>query len=310
VDWPSLLGPGAVMPSVRGARPVPHVGVLASVFQELAALDDADAVVRRAVEFSREAILLDRVAIFLADEAAGLMTGTWGTDIRGRTVDEHHVVFAMGDEAKKAFRRAAVEGIPWTLIDDGPIVVQLPGETRVVGRGWTACTPIASGATPIAMMFNDAGLSGRPLDESRQTLAAIFCAFLGTVLDRDFPMHDRQKAAASFPSPVIAAVARSLAEDPSLSGAALARRYALSPTTLARTFKTELGASFVEYRNRLRMARFWSLARSGRAGLLTAALEAGFGSYAQFHRVFRATHGASPREYLRARRSHASPARK
>lgn len=36
----------------------------------------------------------------------------------------------------------------------------------------------------------------------------------------------------------------------------------------------------------------------GSTTLLEAALEAGFGSYAQFHRVFRAQVHASPRDYL------------
>jgi transcriptional regulator GlxA family with amidase domain len=55
----------------------------------------------------------------------------------------------------------------------------------------------------------------------------------------------------------------------------------------------------VEYRNRLRLDRFESLLGQGPANLLDAALEAGFGSYAQFHRVFRARLHASPRDYLR-----------
>ena len=37
----------------------------------------------------------------------------------------------------------------------------------------------------------------------------------------------------------------------------------------------------------------------GSTNLLQAALDSGFGSYAQFHRVFRARLQATPREYLR-----------
>jgi len=39
----------------------------------------------------------------------------------------------------------------------------------------------------------------------------------------------------------------------------------------------------------------------GRTNLLEAALAAGFGSYAQFHRVFRALRHVTPRDYLRQR---------
>ena len=37
-----------------------------------------------------------------------------------------------------------------------------------------------------------------------------------------------------------------------------------------------------------------------RRSLLAAALEAGFGSYTQFHRVYRKMFGQSPREHLSA----------
>jgi methylphosphotriester-DNA--protein-cysteine methyltransferase len=72
---------------------------------------------------------------------------------------------------------------------------------------------------------------------------------------------------------------------------------------LARVFKRDMGMSLVEYRNRLRLDRFWILVDGGRPSLLEAALAAGFGSYAQFHRVFRAQRQVTPREYLRRRRS-------
>jgi len=57
----------------------------------------------------------------------------------------------------------------------------------------------------------------------------------------------------------------------------------------------------VEYKNRVRLNRFTALVDKGRRNLLEAALAAGFGSYAQFHRVFRALRHVTPREYLRLR---------
>ena len=71
-------------------------------------------------------------------------------------------------------------------------------------------------------------------------------------------------------------------------------------------FKRELGVGLVAYRNRLRLRRFLELASSGRTTLLAACLEAGFGSYPQFHRVFVAETGQTPREYLAALRSPAA----
>ena len=64
-------------------------------------------------------------------------------------------------------------------------------------------------------------------------------------------------------------------------------------------FKAVKGVSLVDYRNRLRLDRFVALLDRGGTNLLEAALEAGFGSYSQFHRVFRSRLHATPREYLR-----------
>jgi transcriptional regulator GlxA family with amidase domain len=96
---------------------------------------------------------------------------------------------------------------------------------------------------------------------------------------------------------------RLLARDPTLGGKEIADKLDISLSRLARVFKVETGTSLVDYRNRLRLERFGALVDSGRDNLLEAALAAGFGSYAQFHRVFRAVRGASPREYLRKRGS-------
>jgi transcriptional regulator GlxA family with amidase domain len=65
-------------------------------------------------------------------------------------------------------------------------------------------------------------------------------------------------------------------------------------------FAQHTGVTIVEFRNRQRIERFLALYGSGhRHDLLSAALAAGFGSYAQFHRVFRRIMGCSPAEYRR-----------
>lgn len=86
----------------------------------------------------------------------------------------------------------------------------------------------------------------------------------------------------------------------------LARRVRLSPSRLSRLFKQQTGLSIVEFRNRQRMQRFldrYELDRdSGQhPTLLESAFAAGFGSYPQFHRVFRQITGCSPAEYQRRR---------
>lgn len=76
----------------------------------------------------------------------------------------------------------------------------------------------------------------------------------------------------------------------------LAAHCAVSPAHLSRRFHAELGVALSAYRAGLRLERFWDLWRAGRhRTMLDAALAAGFGSYAQFHRVFTEAHGEPPR---------------
>lgn len=94
-----------------------------------------------------------------------------------------------------------------------------------------------------------------------------------------------------------------LEEEPALSRGDLADQTGADPDALGQAFKRELGVGLVVYRNRLRVRRFLELASSGRLTLLAACLEAGFGSYPQFHRVFVAETGQTPRDYLTALRA-------
>jgi AraC-like DNA-binding protein len=98
------------------------------------------------------------------------------------------------------------------------------------------------------------------------------------------------------------ALLRELEEDLSLRD--LARRCGLSATRLSRLFKVQMGLSLVQYRTHFRVQRFIKqFGRGDRLNMLEAALRAGFGSYAQFHRAFWQVTGYAPSEHLRRVRS-------
>ncbi len=79
--------------------------------------------------------------------------------------------------------------------------------------------------------------------------------------------------------------------------ASLAAEAGLSPPHLSRLFRQQLGVPFARYRQRVQLERFLrSLKEDPADDLLALALAAGFGSYAQFHRVVRQEYGCSPRE--------------
>jgi AraC-like DNA-binding protein len=96
--------------------------------------------------------------------------------------------------------------------------------------------------------------------------------------------------------PAVEKVARMLRAGPDAGDlATLGRAAHLSSSHLSRIFKEQTGVSISRFRNQQRLQRFLRLyGRGRRTTALAAALEAGFGSYAQFYRVFREQTGRSP----------------
>src|SRR5689334_13708560 len=103
VDWPYVASevqpsPKILERSIRG-----ELSTLLTACNELARLEDPDAMIRRTVEIARGEIGFERAGIFLLDRARGLMLGTWGTDKGGDIVDEHHIMYAVSDTDRAVF---------------------------------------------------------------------------------------------------------------------------------------------------------------------------------------------------------------
>ena len=81
---------------------------------------------------------------------------------------------------------------------------------------------------------------------------------------------------------------------------ALAAAVGLSPSRLSHLFREQTGITLTTYRNRQRIERFVQLTGSRpHRDMLSNALDAGFGSYAQFHRIFTQVMGRGPRAWAR-----------
>ena len=78
----------------------------------------------------------------------------------------------------------------------------------------------------------------------------------------------------------------------------LARQMRASPSEISRYFRRDVGMTLARYRTRLRLLRFIRLADDRAGDLRAAALNAGFGSYSQCHRVFQAELGCAPRAFF------------
>jgi PAS domain S-box-containing protein len=147
---------------------------------ELLAAPDLDTLLRRAVELARERFDLERCSIYLY--ANGVFTGTYGTDDDGRTTDEHTVEFSY-HTLEDVVLTARERGTQWVVDDadrtrwDGHAMLR-------VGTGWVASTPIVGIGGPVGVLFNDAAITGAPLDPVRQEAVAAYCATLGVLIER------------------------------------------------------------------------------------------------------------------------------
>jgi AraC-like DNA-binding protein len=299
IDWEVLLPPGVFAPEWgQHSAPSDLVSRLIA-FNELFQIEDTDAMLKRAVQLALDGVGLTRAGIYLYDEPLDLMLGTWGTNLRREVVAEHHAMFELGPNGREVFARAFSAEAHWTVVENCPIIDQSNSDTQIVGRGWVVCTPIRSAKRPLGMLYNDGGLTGTPVDLTKQLYTAVLCATVGAALESSrHSIRDTAGLVASAKHSMVSKITHMLAEDPSLSGKTMAKQFGISLSRLARLFKMEMGLSLVEYRNRLRLERFQRLVDSGGANLLESALASGFGSYAQFHRVFCAVHKKTPRDFL------------
>lgn len=311
VDWPIVLG--TTSQKARARSPQGGVVSVLSAIDELSCYKDLDTILRRAVELLRDRIGLERVGLFLLDAEDKLMHGCWGTGLNGQTTDEHNIAFAMGDNHQDAFRRAEADGDRWLLLEDAPRTVQIDGETRILENGWIVLTPIISARGPVGLLTSDGALTEAPPDESKQTQTAVFCSLLANLIElkRDdagsqssTPVFRARHPQAIAQTEIVSRAVELIRRQPTLEREELAHQLGTTTSRLGKLFKAEMGFSVTDYRNRLRLEIFLGLVERGGSNLLEAALDAGFGSYAQFHRVFRALLGTTPREYLTGRKPH------
>lgn len=281
------------------------VSVLAAV-DELAASAEMEGLLKKAVELARKRIGLERVALYLCEQSGTgfIFRGAYGTSMQGETTDERRFSHECSRSDYEILRRTQVSGGLWLCYDDSPLYVVENDKGVVVGRGWVVVTPLVAAGEVVGVMYNDTAVSHAAVDEGKQARAAVFGRLLAdlivsrrrTVTWKAPPREEERK-------PIVQRILSALSRDPVASGEFLAREMGISPGHLARSFKTEMGVSLVEYRNRLRVERFFATVDRGGSNLQEAAQEAGFGSYAQFHRVFRKLLGTTPREYLTGRRA-------
>lgn len=298
---------GTTHPTSHQFAPQRLLGPVLAAADELAGIADTDLMLRRAVELARERIGLERVGLWLRDSRAQfagpprtpahlLLRGTWGTGLAGETTDEHELAHECDPVEAQTLCNLQREGSLWRRSESMLVCPQGINGTTDLGRGWLVATPLVAARDFIGVMYNDSAVSRAPFEDGKQLAMAVFCSLLSGLF---LPRRSRFRwpaTAAAQQSPWVKSVLRALEENPRSSGEYLARQLSISAGHLARSFKAEVGVSLVEYRNRRLMDRFFVALERGNGNLLSAALEAGFGSYTQFHRVYKRMFGTCPRE--------------
>ena len=79
----------------------------------------------------------------------------------------------------------------------------------------------------------------------------------------------------------------------------LAATYHMNEKYIGRLFSREMGTSFIEYCNSLRLQKAEELLSSKDVKIIDAALDCGFNNVSYFNRVFKKKHGISPTEYIK-----------
>lgn len=286
----------------RGAAQLDGVASVLAAADELSSTHGFDQLLRRAVELARECIGLERVGLYIPDPPGGrLMRGTYGTGAHGEITDERELCHEVGPADCELLLQVQNTRARWLYYDHIKQTAQSePGKSAVIGRGWLVVTPLVSSGELVGILYNDTALSHAPMDDGKQLQLAVFSSLLAhSIATRRSQVAFRvSEKPETECGPAVQRLLAAVNRDPLVSARSLAKELSISAGHLTRLFRSEMGMSLVEYRNRLRIQRFFGLVGRGGDNLLASALAAGFGSYAQFHRVFRRVVGTTPREYI------------
>ncbi|MBN1942975.1 MAG: helix-turn-helix domain-containing protein [Phycisphaerae bacterium] len=142
---------------------------------------------------------------------------------------------------------------------------------------------------------------------AEETDPATFNAGVGHLLLKTWDLFENAQAVESATAlhPAVDKAIRLLRGDnPPHSVVELADAIGVSPTYLSRLFLRQVGLPLSQFRNQERIRRFLAMAEaSPDETMLHLALKAGFGSYAQFHRVFRQCMHVSPNQWAQNRKN-------
>jgi PAS domain S-box-containing protein len=147
--------------------------------QELIDCADLDSLYRRSVELAREKLGLERCALYLLDDHERFIQGTFGTDDRGQTTDEHTARHPV-QEHPEVFQMSERIWLPYERVYT---YWEVDHDHLVGGTGWNVVTPIRSRRRTVGVLYNDAAITRASLDDTQQDIVAVYCSLLGSLLE-------------------------------------------------------------------------------------------------------------------------------
>lgn len=155
-----------------------NVRMLHASMVELSRCMTVSEVCKSAVTFAINRMGIDRMAVFLTDEACSYIQGTWGTDIQGNIVDESY--FHGSTHENDIVDLAKVYPNEVVFKESVPIY----HDCKIVGYGWTAMTMLTDKGTPIAFIAADNLIRRSPLTSQLREVIRMFASNLTEVLMR------------------------------------------------------------------------------------------------------------------------------
>ena len=158
--------------------------------EKLIACDTADDLFRKSVEFVRDHLGAERCAIFV--NMPDGFRGTYGTDIKGQTTDEHNHLLTKVPEWSQG--HPDPDKVRWN-VQEGPLYSWDGTKEIEVGTGWTACTLIARQANEsIAVFSHDNAILHAPFDPVKQEIIGVFCGLLANIIERKRTEEELRRA--------------------------------------------------------------------------------------------------------------------
>jgi len=153
-----------------------HLKALHEIIIELTGIDQLDTFYKRAVEFGRERLGFERLAMFLYDEQDDSAIGTYGTDIQGKLVDEGGSRFTPDPNGVMQHSFDRIER--FYLKEE----TTLYNDEVAVGVGWNAAAVLWNGTRSLGWFVADNLVSHKPAAKSLLDTLGLYALSVGPLL--------------------------------------------------------------------------------------------------------------------------------